>query len=536
MASLKSGLVALVVAACSSPAPHPVAPPSVAAPTDPIAPPPASAPKPRLVVLLVIDQLPAWAFEHKRGALAGGFDRLLREGDWHTGVHPSAATLTASGHALLGTGEPVSVTGIVGNEWWDRPANRVVRAGEDEAGVVGPRWLAVPGIGDSLAAAGRGGKAVGVALKNRAAVLPLGRTGQALHYDAKTAAWRSTAPAPWLDAYAASHPITPRLKQAWTPLDPERLAKLSGVADAAPGEIGEKGFGPTFPHAHLATKQPADAVYSTPLGNELTLELALAAIDGEQLGRDDVPDYLSISLSPHDYVGHGWGHESWEAWDLLLRLDAQLAEFLTALDAKVGADRWAMVVTSDHGASPMPATHGGGAITKESIKDAANRAAITQLGAGDWIAYANYPTVYLSAAALARSPQDRHRALIKISYALRAYPGIARVGFTSDVAGDCARRTGDDRALCLGLHAERSGEVYFLPKPYWIFDEEHERLATAHGSLHAYDREVPVIVLPPGRQAHAARAKPSGTSIPMTRIAPLLASYLGVTPPAQLPR
>lgn len=541
--------IASVLAACSGkprpidpidpidpaePAPGPAgsAAPTTSGPVDPAA-------TPKLVVLLVIDQLPRWSFDQKRRALTAGFARLLRDGELHTGLHPSIATLTACGHALLGTGEPVSVTGIVGNEWWDRASKQVVRAAQDERGTVSARWLKVPGIADAVAAAGRGGKTVGVALKNRAAVLMLGKSGTAIYYDAKAAAWQSTStpakPLPWLAKYAAKHPVSARLDESWTPLDATRLEKLSGVRDKAAGEIGAKGFGATFPHAYRATKHPADAIHASPLGNELTLDLALAAIDGESLGADDVPDYLAVSLSAHDYVGHGWGHESWEAWDMLLRLDQQLATFLAALDTKVGPDGWTMIVTSDHGASPQPVTHGGGSITEESIKDAANRAAITQLGAGDWIAYANYPAVYLSPAALARPQKELSRALVKIVYALRSYPGMSRVELTADIAGNCANRSGDAQVTCFGLDPERSGEVYFHPKQHWIFDEVDERLATAHGSLYAYDREVPVLLLPPGRRAKAVPAKP-GAEMPMTRIAPLLASYLGVSPPTTLPR
>ncbi len=104
--------------------------------------------------------------------------------------------------------------------------------------------------------------------------------------------------------------------------------QLSGTIDAQPGEVGEKGFGPTFPHAPQATKDPGGALFAMPLGNELVLSTGRAAIAAERLGADATPDLLVLSLSAHDYVGHGWGHESWEAWDMMLRLDQQLADFI----------------------------------------------------------------------------------------------------------------------------------------------------------------------------------------------------------------
>lgn len=483
-------------------------------------------------MLLIVDQWPQWSFVQKRPHLTGGFARLLREGDWHTGLHPSAATLTSPGHALLGTGEPTATSGILANQWYSREAGRVLRSVEGADGSTGPHHLRVPGLGDAVARANTGAKAVAVALKDRAAILPLGRAGLAVWYDAKPARFTSNAPAAWL---AKLPPITPRLDTPWTPLDAARLAELSGGPDDAPGEVGEKGFGTTFPHAPRRTKAPNSAVFAMPLGNELVLETALAAIDGEQLGADAVPDLLVVSLSAHDYTGHGWGHESWEAWDLTLRLDEQLARFLAGLDARVGEGRWAMIATSDHGASPMPERVGrGGRITYEELTDAANRAAVTQLGPGTWIADVRYPNLFLSPAALAAKHRDK--AIHKILLALRAFPGIALAARTVDYAGRCEQRTGEAFHICLSLDAERSGEIFFLPKRHWLFVERGEPQATTHNSLHDYDREVPVIMLAPGRTPHAAATAPSNTTIQMVRIATVIARWLGVTPPSTLAR
>lgn len=523
-----------VLAACPAPSrtlrlsPQPV----VAVPVPGTLPPGTAAP--RLVVLLVVDQLPAWSFMAKRAALTGGFDRLLREGEWHVGQHPSAATTTAPGHSLLGTGAPSSVTGIIGNSWWDRDAQVMVESVRDPNKAVTSAYLRVPALGDAMKAANAAravaGKAVAVSLEDRASILPLGHAGTPIWYDAKTVAWTSTAPVPWLAAYNRSHPIGPRLREVWTPLDPDRIAALSGVVDAAPGELGDRGFGATFPHDPTATKDPAQALYAEPLGNDLVLEVATAALDAEGLGTDDVPDLLVVSLSANDYISHAWGHESWEAWDALLRADRRLEAFLGVLDAKVGPGAWAMIATSDHGASRMPR----GVITYPQIKDAANKAAATELGDGDWIADAHVPSVYLTRAALAA--KDRIQALRKIVFALRSFPGLARVERTTDFSGHCETRSGDAQRLCWTIDPQRSGEIIYVLGPGWIVGASDERHATAHGSLDAYDREVPVILVPPGRTPHAALAQPSGPMMPMIRIAPILASWLGITPPAKLPR
>jgi hypothetical protein len=492
--------------------------------------------KPRLVVLLVIDHFPEWAFEVKRPELGRGFARLLAEGQWRVGRHPSMATVTAPGHALLGTGEPPARSGIIANTWWSREENRMVSAtlGADDA--TSTRFLRVPGLGDAIASSRSGAKAVGVALKVRAARLPLGQHGLAVYYDGKTGTWQShgtSTPPPWLARYATEHPL--RLTP-WTPQDPARLAKLSGTDDAQRGEVGEKGFGPTFPHDPASTKQPTDAVYAMPLGNDLVLDTATAALAGEQLGTDATPDLLVISLSAHDYIAHGWGHESWEAWDAELRLDARLDEFLSALDAHVGRDRWAMVVTSDHGGSPLPERVGGGRYSEQQIQRAANAAVQTVLGPGDWIASASWPNVYFSPAALTQNKRELANAYKKIIFALRSFPGLAVVDRTDAFAGNCDSRSDEARTICLALDLQRSGELFYVPAPGWIIDDDDERLATAHGSFHDYDRLVPVFVLPPGRTRHAPGVAPTGPELSLAEIAPLVAGWLGVPAPATLPR
>ncbi|HWU86871.1 MAG TPA: alkaline phosphatase family protein, partial [Kofleriaceae bacterium] len=188
-----AALVALALAAgCSSPAtrtPTSTPKPGAGAPA------PKPAVPPKLVVLLVIDQWPAWSFLAKRPQLRAGFDRLLREGEWHTGQHPSAATITAPGHALLGTGEPSATSGILSNEWYRRTSDRVLKSVEDPDSAAGSsaRWLRAPGLGDAIAAAGTGAKAVSVSLKDRAAILLLGHAGVPIWYDKKTVSWTSTA-------------------------------------------------------------------------------------------------------------------------------------------------------------------------------------------------------------------------------------------------------------------------------------------------------------------------------------------------------
>lgn len=492
---------------------------------------------PGLVVLLVIDQFPQWAFEQKLPELrAGGFQRLLSEGRWKIGTYPSAATLTAPGHALLGTGETSARSGILANEWWHRDSARMLKSVEAENGEISTKWLRVPGLGDAVAAAGKGGKAVSISLKDRAAVLPLGHSGTAIWYSGKTVDWVSNSAPSWLQDWNRSHPIALHLHDVWLPLDADRLRRITGRRDYQVGEVGDNGHGVTFPHDIAATKRPVEAIVATPLGNQLVLDTALAAIAGEHLGDDDVPDLLVVSLSAYDYIAHGWGHESWEVWDAALRLDEQLKEFLAALDRQVGAQRWAMLVTSDHGGGPLPELVGAGRLRYDQIKQLCEAAASTVLGEGEWIADPKFPTIYLSEAARQRPTAQVKAVVDAIARALRDSPGIASAAPTAELAGNCGARSGLAQVICNSLDLERSGEVFYMPRRGWILQSDDEPMAASHGTFYDYDQQVPVIELPFGRTIHAPRSAPEPGGMTMTAVAPLIATWLGVASPQQLPR
>lgn len=472
-------VLALALVACSAPARR-------------VAPPPAAPEKPSLVVLFVIDQFSEWAFEQKLPSLKGGFARLLANGEWHIGRHPSSATITAPGHALLGTGVPPAWSGILGNEWWDRDSEKVVYAVDHDGS---SPWLPkeVGGLGDAT-------NAVAVSLKARAARLPLGHGGLAIWFDPKTGGWEASGdagngPPNWVAQL-------PRVQLApWT-------TTATNAEDNRAGEVGEKGLvGATFPHE----PKNYEAVFAMPLGNEIVLSTALAALEHEH------PSLLVVSLSANDYIGHGWGHESLESWDEMQKLDASLSRFLDELDRK---HEWAMILTSDHGAAPMPVQH----LHHTAIFEAANNAASAVLGQGTWIAYAHYPSVYLTKAAL--DSKDRDNAIKKIVLALRSFPGLARVERKTDIAGNCDKREGDDRALCFAIHPERSGDVVFTPAAGWILEDDDEPYATGHGSLNDYDRNVPMIIVPFSKAPHLPDDKPRDT-VGLETVRPRVIELLG---------
>lgn len=515
---------------------------------------PTAAPAPpALVVLIVVDQLASWTFERDAPHLRGGIARLLREGVLYPrAALPYAATYTAPGHAALATGAPPALTGIIANDWHSVTQGREVSAAEDPGAPLldlqgrprpetgSGRALAVEGLADVLRrSTGGRGRSVSIALKDRSAVFVLGRRPDlAIWYDpAQTAMVTSRAyrprPPGWLVALAHDAAIAPRLAWEWTPLSAGLLARATGQPDAAPGESNSPGgLDDQFPHPLAAVERPARAMAATPLGSDVVLEAGLAAIAGEALGADPVPDLLALSFSSHDLAGHQWGPDSWERLDLLLRLDRALGDFLAALDRRVGPGRYAVVFTSDHGVTRtveqsqragLPAHR----IQLATVVAAAEAACSTVLGPGQWIAGASPSNLHVSRAFSGRPRAEQERALAAAARAIAAIPGIGYAVPAARVRGRCEERRGMDRAACLSLFPGRSGELFFSPAPHSVVAEGYTA-GTNHGSSNDADRLVPVIVWRSGRPPARHPAEVS-----FLRVAPTLARLLDIpAPPA----
>jgi predicted AlkP superfamily pyrophosphatase or phosphodiesterase len=293
-------------------------------------------------VAIVLDQVPSWALDKYRDALAedGAIRRGLRDGASYVASFPYSTTFTGPGHATLFSGATPSVSGITGNQFYDR-STRTLRptVSDSRYPVLGnpkatasPIRLRVPTVGDALKRATNGAARVAaLSLKDRAAVLPGGqRPDVALWYDAAipgftTSTYYSEGLPEWLVEWQRAHPTAGYLKP-WSPLDPETAARFAG-ADDAPGEGGWAGLGASFPHDPTRSASAASVLRATPAGTDYLLDLARAVIDQLELGEDDVPDLLTVSVSGTDYVGHVFGPDSWEYFDNLVRVDRALGAF-----------------------------------------------------------------------------------------------------------------------------------------------------------------------------------------------------------------
>lgn len=531
---LPAGLLAVVLLA-GCPAPRPIG---------------RAAGRPRLVVLIVVDQLSTWAFERDRALYRGGFARLLREGAYvRAGELPYANTFTAPGHATIATGAPPSVHGVVGNTWYrraegvERPAEYDPEAppfvvGPSQGGALtpedsaSPRALRVEGVADVLrrATAGRA-RSVTVSLKARSAVFVGGkRPDLAVWYEpaaggmTTSRAYASEAPA-WLLRLARERPATRFFAETWLPLDPALLARATGIPDDAPGEGSMHGLGPAFPHALAVSDNPGRAILQTPYADELVMEAALAAIPAEGLGADDVPDLLAISFSAHDYAGHLWGPESWEVLDLKLRLDAALGHLFEALDEQLGRGGWAAVLTADHGVTPVverSKVAGARRIRTEEIARAVEAVLEPRIGKGPWVAQVTSSNVYFSKAFADAPAAARDGALAAAAGAIGRIPGIAAVARSDRLVGHCDGLAQLLRALCLATVPGESGELIVVPSAGSVIT--NFTTGSHHDAPFDDNRRVPILVLAPGL------APQLGTGS-LLQVAPTVAALLRIPPP-----
>jgi hypothetical protein len=474
---------------------------------------PRLAAEPPLVVLVVIDGLRAADLE-RAAAWPGsaGLRRLVDGGTlFERAEYPYATTKTCPGHATISTGTLPARHGIVGNEWFDRETRAVVSCVADAgsptlgaspgAGVSG-RWLRAPALADAVVAGG--GNAVAVSLKDRAAAMLAGQRGVAFWWGPDgftTSRGYAAALPPFVVAWNRARP---RLAgTTW-----ERAAERSryvGVDDD-PRERPPAGLGRSFPHP----VSDDGAVY-TPAGADWVIDLALAAVAGAELGAGDL---LAISVSTVDVVGHAFGPDSHEAVDALVRLDRGLARLLDGLDRTVGRDRYVVALTADHGMGAAPPAERR--VAGDVIVRAAEVALDEALGAADWVEAFREPHLYLRPEALARGAKPAAIA----ARAIARVPGVAAAFTARELAGGgLAARVRRSAA------APRSGDVIVVAAPGFLIAPDDD-IAASHGTPHAHDRHVPLIVMGPGIAAQRI-ARP----VSPVDLAPTLARFLGVALP-----
>jgi predicted AlkP superfamily pyrophosphatase or phosphodiesterase len=513
------------------------------------------------VLLVVVDQF-RYDYLERFGDLfaAGGLRRLLREGaSWTEANYDHVPTETAPGHATLMTGAWPAETGIIANDWYDRETNRRVNNVLDESvrligGAPGerassPRSLLVSTVGDELKlATGGRSKVVGVSFKDRSAILPAGRMADAAYwYSWQTGQFVSSSYyfdrlPDWASAFNAARPADKFFGQTWDRLLDRAEYERRAGADDVPWEKGDGRTPTTLPQRVTGgLRAPGPDFYNelgvSPFSNDLLLAFAEQAIAGEHLGEDADTDLFTISFSANDLVGHRYGPYSHESMDITLRVDRQIEQLLSYVDARVGLRNTLVIFTADHGVAPYPDYAArmrlpGGYIPIKDLLTAANNRLSVRFGKGDKEKTADYLLTfdkgqfYFNRAALDRDGVRQEEAERVVGEAALTVPGVSRF-FTRTqlVSGAVSPADAVARRVLHGFNPRRSGDVVIIQEPFKYMTESTN--SAAHGTPYSYDTHVPLVIagagVAPGRYAEAATP---------ADIAPTVARLLRVQPPS----
>lgn len=457
-----------------------------------------------LVVVLVVDQMRTEYIDLLGPQFTDGFRRLLDEGSWfREAAYPYLNTVTCAGHATIGTGALPYRHGMVLNAWWDRDNARSNPCTTDRSAKnIG--YMGTPAGGDSAAALllpplaqqlreGARGRVVALSLKARSAITLAGRNADAVLWFDDRAGWAtSTAftekPVGWLQDFITSNPIEADRGKTWERVRPP---SIYGGEDDEPGERAASGWTRVFPHT--LGEPPAQFLVHwqrSPFADEYLGRLAAHAVDTLDLGRGPGTDFLGVSFSTLDLVGHQFGPASHEAQDVLFRLDRTIGVLLDHLDRRLGRDGYVLALSADHGVATLPEQTGGQRQSSTEIIATIDAALAPFFGPGKHVAQTVYTDIYLAPGLIdrvRRSPQ----ATAAVLDALRAMPGIGEAFLAHEISGSAVRRSSDPvkRAAALSYYAPRSGDIIVVPERNWLLSTA----ATTHGTLHPYDQRVPVI-------------------------------------------
>ena len=526
--------------------------------------------QPKLILQITVDAL--------RGDLPGrfsnvlgdsGFRYLMEQGINYTSAqYQHANTETIVGHTSLATGTVPAAHGMVANVWFDRELDRLVYNIEDPdyrlltvgadvdskteidptqraAKVEGrsPNNILSSTFSDEMAVhfAGRS-KIFAVSVKDRGAVSLAGHAGKAFWFSKAsgefvTSNYYYQQYPDWVNEWNARKPFTAYAGNSWE-LMHQQGKYLFGGADDRDYETDFPGFGRTFPHAYGSTddKYFTTRLTLSPAGDELTLDFAKTLLISEQLGQDDVPDYLAISFSSTDYVGHLFGASSLESEDNMARLDRTLTNLFEFIDKEVGLENTLIVLSADHGQPEVPGhLHTLGIDnahyfdTEALDKTPAIMALKKQFGLGEELIEAFFqPYLYLNHDLIREKGLDQAQVEQAVAAELLKFDGVAYAVSSTALRTDNLPDTLMMRSIMRNFHSKRSGDIYLVFEPnVFINDFDGLTVASTHGSPWRYDTFVPVIF--------AGAGLPSVTvSRPVTPydVAPTLAAYLGMKPPS----
>ena len=492
---------------------------------------PAGGPQIRLVLLIAVDQFRFDYLTRFRPEFTDGFKRLLAEGAVFTNANlEHYPTVTAIGHSTMLTGATPSVSGIIGNDWFDRETGTIVTSvsdstvkpvGAETGSAASPRRLLVSTVGDEMrmaATSPKGSPAApriyGVSLKDRAAILPVGRGADAAFWwDTKSGSFVTSTYyvqelPEWVSTLNAHKSWDTEAGAAWTALAAPRT-----VLRQLPATRGADLY---------------EAIYGSPFGNDLLLDFAEELLRREQIGTRNVTDVLSVSFSSNDSVGHTYGPDSPQVRDIAVRTDQSIGRLLTEVNKIVGLDHTVVAFTSDHGVAPLPEWLNergmpGGRMTTNELFGPVQEALTTAFGEGKWLLATAGSSPYLDYELIEKRRLDPFEVRRVAAAAVAKVKHVARV-YTRDqlLRGEVPNDRIGSR-LIRGFNAQRSGDLEIILEPYWI----RQAQGATHGTPYNYDAHIPLILLgqgiKPGTYADA---------VALNDLAPTLATLTGVEIPS----
>jgi len=504
--------------------------------------------KPRLVVFISVDQARFDYLIRFRPLFKEGFKLLLDRGTHFTNTfHGYAMTETGPGHATLSTGSFPAYSGIISNEWFDRDKKRVVNCVEDTespivtskgvsaAGASGrsPRHLLLSALPDWIRRADPESKVFGVSRKDRGAILLGGQQANAAFwYDEKTGEfvtsrfYSQTYPE-WIRDFTRDFTPARKFGTLWTPLPVTEAAQRAAGIEAA-------NCASTFPHAIGGLIFTPDAAYfqafgGTPYMDEYLGQFAQRLVAEEKLGQDDHLDFLGVSFSAVDSVGHAYGPNSPETLDAFMRLDQTLGALFRYLDENVGLDRVVVSLAADHGVMGLPEYQKGKHLpgSRVTMEDVVCLQAIgakleEKFGKGSWL----LDDLYLNYDSLKKNNLSQEQVERELSGWLARCPSVSRVWTRADLLSPPAN---PDPFMVRYLHSfnpERSPDLFIQYKENVL---PHFGPGTGHGSPYDYDRHIPFLLIVPGQQAGVVDQEISSVDI-----APTVATVLGIKPDRKL--
>lgn len=504
--------------------------------------------RPKIVVGIVIDQM-RWDYLYRyyNRYSTGGLKRIINKGfSFENTLLPYVPTYTAVGHTTIYTGGIPATHGMVGNNWFDKGSNKNVYCTDDStvqgvgnndvSGKMSPKNMWATTITDELRLSNNfESKVIGIALKDRGAILPAGHSANAAYwYDEKTGKWITSnyymqQLPDWVNVFNAKDEPGNMMKKDWNTLYPINTYTQS-TADNQDYELALSGLtSPVFPHKLSTVGSVKYSTFKyTPYAATYTFNFAKAAIENEKLGSGKATDFLTVSISSTDYMGHSFGPNSIEAEDTYLRLDKDIADFLNYMDAKIGINNYLVFLSADHGAAHVPAflkEHkiDAGVFSDLAINQQLNKIVEDSFGIKQTILSVQNYQVYIDVRSIKNNSKDISTVKNLIIQTLKNLPFITNV-FETDKMNDITLAEPLKTMLINGYTPTRSGDIQFIVKPGYF---DGGKKGTTHGLWNPYDAHIPLLF-------YGWNIKPGKTNREtyMTDIAATLAAMLHIQMPS----